>query len=458
MPNETSSAASARPDADNIAGSTQMDLALIDPPGDAAHLGALARPEELEATVAAIDTPVAPEWSFGRLIGTSTAVKFVSDTSTQFLSPYLPLIVAGLGTSLVVGGRLTSLYYVMGMASPFFAMLADKRGYRWVLAFTILLSAGGLAVVGVSPSVVLAGIGFIIFGLGRGAFNPILQSYLSTKLPYHLRARGLGIIEYAWALSGIIGLFGIGLLIEATSWRAPFLLLAVLLVAGAWVVLRLPPTHHADTAIHADGEARSFVERTRDYFDFGPTALSTWATIGVGSLIFYSGVQFFVVYGAWLTDSWGFNARQLGTAALVLGLFDLAASVGVSLFTDRFGKWRSVLLGAIVAIVGYLLLSRLAFSATWAVLALGLPRIGFEFAVVAYFPLLSEQAPAVRSKVMSIGAAVMLLFATIAGFVAPALFLTWGIGGVAVVSALTCVAGIALLLLFSRERGGVVGQ
>jgi len=449
MREEQSSADLARPETDNF-----TSAALIDPPGDAAHLGALAQPAELQATVAAIETPVAPEWSFGKLIGTSTAVKFVSDTSTQFLSPYLPLIVAGLGTSLVVGGRLTSLYYVMGMASPFFAMLADRRGYRWVLSFTILLSAGGLAIAGASPGVLMAGVGFIIFGLGRGAFNPILQSYLSTKLPYHLRARGLGIIEYAWALSGIIGLFGIGLLIEATSWRAPFFLLAALLLIGAWVVLRLPPTHHAETAPRTGPETRSFAERTRDYFNFGPTALSTWATIGVGSLVFYSGVQFFIVYGTWLSDTWGFNARQLGTAALVLGLFDLAASVGVSLFTDRFGKWRSVLWGAVVAIVGYLLLSRLALSATWAVLALGLPRIGFEFAVVAYFPLVSEQAPAIRSKVMSISAAVMLLFATIAGFVAPVLFVQWGIGGVAIVSALSCVAAIALLFLFSRERGG----
>jgi predicted MFS family arabinose efflux permease len=450
MHEEKSSAALARPETE-----ANPEAALFDPPGDAAHLGALARPAELEAAAAAIDTPVAPEWSFGKLIGTSTAVKFISDTSTQFLSPYLPLIVTGLGTSLVVGGRLTSLYYVMGLAAPLFAMLADRRGYRWVLSLSILLSAVGLTVVGISPSVALASVGFIIFGLGRGAFNPILQSYLSTKLPYNLRARGLGIIEYAWALSGIIGLYGIGLLIEATSWRAPFFLIAALLLIGAWVVLRLPPTHHAESIIHTDAETRSLLARTRDYFDFGSTARSTWATIGVGSLVFYSGVQFFIVYGAWLTDNWGFNARQLGTAALVLGLFDLAASVGVSLFTDSFGKWRSVLWGAIVAIVGYLLLSRLAVSATWAVLALGLPRVGFEFAVVAYFPLLSEQAPAIRSKVMSIGAAVMLLFATFAGFAAPVLYVNWGIGGVAVVSALTCVAAIALLFLFSRERGGV---
>lgn len=433
--------------------------ALFDPQGDAAHLGGLARPAEVEATVAALDEAIAPEWSFGKLIGTSTAVKFVSDTSTQFLSPYLPFIVAGLGTTLVVGGRLTSLYYVMGMASPFFAALADRRGYRWVLWLTLLLTAGGLAITGASPGVALAAVGLMIFGMGRGAFNPLLQSYLSTKLPYSLRARGLGIIEYAWALSGIIGLYAIGLLIEATSWRVPFFLLAVLLVVCAWVVLRLPASHHAEnmkTAPQTDG--RLWTERIRDYLDFGPTAVSTWATIGVGSLVFYSGVQFFIVYGAWLTDNWALDARQLGMAALVLGLFDLAASVGVSLFTDRFGKWRSVLLGAAVAIVGYLLINRLALSAMWAVIALGLPRVGFEFAVVAYFPLLSEQAPAIRSKVMSIGAAVMLLFATVAGFIAPPLYVTWGIGGVALVSALTCAMAIVLLFLFARERGGVVQE
>jgi len=38
-------------------------------------------------------------------------------------------------------------------------------------------------------------------------------------------------IEYAWALTGILGLSLIGLLIEQTGWRTPFLLLAVGMVA-----------------------------------------------------------------------------------------------------------------------------------------------------------------------------------------------------------------------------------
>lgn len=429
---------------------------VIDPPGDAAHLGAMARPAELEAAVESLDIPVAPEWSFGKLIGTATGVKFVSDTSTQFLSPYLPLIVAGLGTTLVVGGQLTSLYYVMGMTAPLFALLADRRGYRWVLCLTLLLTAAGLLITGASPGVAMAVVGMIVFGLGRGSFNPLLASYLSTKLPYSVRARGLGILEYAWALSGIVGLYLIGLLIQATSWRMPFFILAVLLLAGAWIVMRLPPTGHAEQAQkRTPAHETSIGKRIRDYFDFGPTARSTWATIAVGSLVFYSGVQFFIVYGAWLTDSWSMSASQLGTAALVLGIFDLVASVSVSLFTDSFGKLRSVLLGAVVAVMGYLFVTRLAFSPIWAVIALGLPRLGFEFAVVAYFPLLSEQAPAIRSKVMSMGAAVMLLFATIAGLIAPPLYVNWGIGGVAIVSAISCALALVVLFLFAREQGGV---
>ena len=70
----------------------------------------------------------------------------------------------------------------------------------------------------------------------------------------------------------------------------------------------------------------------------------------------FAAVQFMIIYGAWLSDEYGLTAGQLGTVALVFGLFDLTASVSVSLFVDSIGKWRSVLLGACAALAGYILI------------------------------------------------------------------------------------------------------
>ena len=62
----------------------------------------------------------------------------------------------------------------------------------------------------------------LLVGLGSFSFVPTLQAYLSNRLPYQQRARGLGILEYAWALSGIVGLYLVGQLLDMAGWQMPF--------------------------------------------------------------------------------------------------------------------------------------------------------------------------------------------------------------------------------------------
>ncbi len=421
---------------------------------------ALAPPPE-KPEGASSGAPAPGEVSFARLIGTSTAVKLVMDTAVQIFNPFLGIIAAGLGTNVVVMGRLVSLRSSMGLFAPAFSGLADRLGYRRTIRLSLTLAAAGMLLIGVSPTVWIAAIGMAVMGLGSGSFLPILQAYLSTRLPYTVRARGLGIVEYAWALTGIVGLSLVGLLIAATSWRVPFVLLALLLLVAGWVVRGLPPTHHAaaaqqDTAQGAEsaaGRGLSPVERVRRFFAIHQNARSTYSTIAAGALNYFGAMQLMLIHGAWLSDRFGLGAAALGTVALVLGVGDLVASVSVSLFTDRIGKRRSVLLGTAVAIAGYLLLPRIAGDVTAAVLGILLARAGFEFTIVSHFPLLSEQAPAQRAKVMTLGSAILLLLATGAGFTAPWLYLRIGIGGVTALSALVSAVAFVILLVLVRERG-----
>jgi predicted MFS family arabinose efflux permease len=324
---------------------------------------------------------------------------------------------------------------------------------------------------------------------------PAMQAYASSHLPYERRARGMGMIEYAWALTGIVTLFLAGRLIEATTWRAPFFILAGLMVVAAGVFWRLPSDRAPHAAAAGDdvaramgeplaalalnemisdrtqlasvaaaegsagdeaaraGEAEGRVAQLTQFFRLGPGAGSAYAEIAAGGLFYFAAFNVLLVHGAWLQDSYGVTAAGLGTVALVFGIFDLVASVSVSLFVDRIGKRRSVLAGLAVGTVAYLLLPVLDRGLVAAVVGLTVARTLFEFTIVSHFPLLSEQIPSQRGKVLTLGTSFGLLAATLAGFVGPWMFETSGIGAVAVVSSAAMAAAGLLVLVVVREPG-----
>lgn len=395
----------------------------------------------------------ARELSYARLMTLSILARLMTDSSVQMFSPFLPIFAAGLGTTVVVMGRLVSVRSAMGLFAPVFGAYADRHGYRQVMRGGLLAAGVGLALIGLSPTPAIAIAGMTLMGLGLAAFVPTLQAYLSARLPYHQRARGIGMLEYAWALTGIVGLSLIGVLIAATTWRAPFFILAAGIIVMAWLFGTLPSARH-DGPVPAASAAQPAPlgrrARLRAFFRLGENAASAYNLIAASTATFFGAMLIMIVYGAWLADEYGLGPRQLGGVALLFGCFDLTASVSVSLYTDRFGKRRSVLLGTAGALGGYLLIPLLNVGLIPAVLATALARAFFEFAVVSNIPLLSEQVPAMRGKVMTLGAAGATGAGTIAAFIAPALYASAGIGGVMALAALS--TALALLLVWARVQ------
>ncbi|MGH9117779.1 MAG: MFS transporter [Acidimicrobiales bacterium] len=428
---------------------------------------------------------------FGRLVGTSIGTKLLNDTSVQIFNPYLPVIAAGLGVDVVALGRLVGLRSLMGLAAPVGGAIGERRSFRTVVCWSLLVGALGLGLVGaaggdgVGYGVLV--LGMILSGLGIAGFVPSLQAYASSHLPYTRRARGMGMIEYSWALTGIVTLFLAGRLIEATTWRLPFVLLAGLMVVAAVVFARLPKEDRpgagvADGAVAAaeamgepiaglavtevvDAAGRQAVALAAQpparkdtgplrFLWLGPGSRSAYAEIVAGGLLYFAAMQVLLVHGLWLADQYGLNAAGLGTVALVFGLFDLLASVSVSLFVDRVGKRRSVLGGMVAGVVAYLLLPVVDSGLATAVAGLTLARCIFEFTIVSHFPLLSEQLPAQRGRVLTLATSAGLLFSTAAGFVGPWLYQRSGIAAVAMVSAATMAIAGALVAALVREPAG----
>jgi predicted MFS family arabinose efflux permease len=393
-----------------------------------------------------------PDISVNRLIIIGLVTRLVTDTAVQIFFPFLPVFAAGLRTTTVAAGRLVSLRSAMGLLSPAFGALADQRGYRFTMRLGLLLGAIGYFIVGLSSSLGLAALGMVLGGLGTFSFVPTLQAYLSARLPFHRRARGLGTLEYAWALAGIIGLYLAGLLIEAYSWRVPmFILGGLMLVAFVWYG-RLPAARQANKTKPA---MPTFSWKTaRDFFDLGDNWRSAWAVLVVAGMNMMAAMVIFLNYGTWLAREYSLGAAWLGTVALILGLADLTGSVLVSLIGDKLGLRRSVYGGIILVIIGYALLPVFNQGIVLAVVGLIIARFAFEFTVVGLIALVSEQAPAYRGKIMTMAAAAVLLGSTLAGLFGPWVYDQFGVLGLAVASAGVMAVSLLLLHFWVQDRAG----
>jgi len=381
-----------------------------------------------------------------RLISTGVLARFIVDTGSQIFNPFLPIVAAGLKTNVVTLGWLVSLRSAMGLLAPVFGSLADRRGYRPVMCFGLVFCSIGSLIVGISGNLMLAAIGMLFWGIGIAAFVPTLHAYLSSQLPYARRARGIGILEYSWALAGIVGLFSMGLLISVSSWRAPFLVISFGLVVMAFVVQKLPAVETRKKASTVGG-SKNFL----DFFRLGSNSVSAYATIVSGACFGFAAMQVFIAHGEWLSREYGIGAAGLGTIAMLLGCTDLCGSVSVSLFVDRIGKRQSVLLGCVGAFFGYLLMPILNVNLYLAVLGIAIARTCFEFAIVSNIALLSEQVPDQRGKVMTLGSAGTLIGFTFAGPAGPWLYTDYGVQGLSLTSAMMTALAIAICWSCVRE-------
>ena len=380
------------------------------------------------------------------LIFLGVIAKLLVDTTVQIFNPFLIVIAGGVGISTLAMGRFFSLRSLAGLVAPLLGSIADRVGHRAIMRASLLTAGVAMIVAPATGSILVFVIAVILTGAAQSGYTPNLHAYLSSKLPYERRATGLGIIEYSWALAGIIGLFTTGYLIEAISWKAPFYVLGGGMVLMSFVFRLLPDENHqSEPRPRQRGSLRGFLH-------LGDHRLSAWAAIGITGLNMFAMMHVMIIHGGWLQGEYGLSPSRLGTVALIFGLADLAASVVVSIFVDRIGKRRSVMIGVAGLAVGCAIMPFLNWSLALAIVSIMVPRMCFEFAVVSNFPLLSEQVPHARGKVMSLAMGAGLLGATLAGLTGPAAYLRFGVWGLGPVSCLAALCSFFLLIFRIRER------
>lgn len=393
--------------------------------------------------------PLRPQ-ATARLIGAGLGTRLLVDTAKQMFGPFLGIFAAGMGMDIVALGRLLGARNAVGITAPIFGALADRLGYRRILQAELIISGAGMLLIGAAASLSALTLGMLTVGVGTAAFVPSLQAYLSARLPYDRRARGLGIVEYAWALSNIVGLSAMGYLIQRADWRSPFVILGVGLVASALLFRGAPPAAQqaAPQAVAGHGGLAAWA---REFVAFRANGTSTWAAILAMGFLVLAGMNVSTVYGAWLQADYGLGAAALGGTALVVGAADLAGSVLVSAAVDRWGKRRSVLGGLVLSLVTYTLLPILNRGLVPALAGIALMRFAFEFSIVSLIPLLSEQSPQERGKALSLGAVVGLAGASVASITGPWALTRLGVAGLAGISLAATVGCAGIAAVWVRE-------
>jgi predicted MFS family arabinose efflux permease len=225
-------------------------------------------------------------------------------------------------------------------------------------------------------------------------------------------------------------------MISRGDWVTPFWAFAVLTVVALLLVPRfIDPDHHSSHAAANLGR-------------FGRSGMAFLAVVALFSL---AAEMIFVVFGAWLENSFGLTLAALGGAAVLIGLAELAGEGATVGFADRIGKRRSVLIGLSISAVGFAALVGVN-DQLWAGLGLlALALFGFEFTIVSSIPMATELQPGSRARFLAWMVVAMSIGRGIGAATGPLMFGEFGLSGPAFAAVVADVIAGFLLVAWVRE-------
>lgn len=326
----------------------------------------------------------------------------VLNTAYRIIYPFLPTLARGLGIPFDTASQLVALRVLANMTAPVLGPLSDRYGRRRFMEIALVMFVVASALLAGVGTVATAALAFIGYGLAKALFDPAVHAYVGDMVPYAERGRAIGIVEFSWAGAWLLGVPASGFLIERFGWRAPWGVLILLGVVGAWLVhAGLPPADVTN-------------QHTRGNHGIHPIKdmVATWWSLArrrnvvvlllVGTLLTFSIEVPFIVYGAWLEDTFGLQLGALGLASAVVGIAEAAAEFGTAVITDRLGKERSVAVG-ILGLAGSLMLLPVlpGYGLAAALGGIVLMMLTFEFGLVSLLSLATEVAPDARAALLS---------------------------------------------------------
>lgn len=360
-----------------------------------------------------------------------TAAKSATNTSLRWVPFFLPTLAVAFDASTATLATVVGFGEMAGLSTLLIARRLDGGKGRLVVAFA-LLAASAASLVALHGSFSSFVFSFVAIVACTAFVSVGGHTWISSRVPFEKRARYIGVYEISWALALLVGAPLIALLIGEFGWRGPYVALAASCALLSIVILTMAdsaPAYEPATT------TRPSLRLTRN----------AWITMVASASIAMAGLSMIVVVGTWLDDSLGVSTGGVGLVAMAFGLAELTASSSSASFADRLGKRRTTQSALIVMLVGLGVVSVAGSSLPAAVFGLFFMFVGFEYAVVTSFSLVSESMPAARGRTLATSSAIGTVARGIGAGCAGVLYGAVGVRGPAAISAGAALVALTLL-------------
>ncbi len=386
---------------------------------------------------------------FAGFITIATFTKFLFNITRRLVYPFAPEFARGLHVELSAITSVIAVNQATSILGPLGASLADQYGYRFLMLLSLALLTIGTFALGLIPLYPVLVACLFLAGLAKSIFDPSLQGFIGNFVPYEKRGKIIGITELAWAGSTLVGIPVTGMVIERFSWQTPFLIISGLSIVSFFIILKtLPKT--AGRKISQDSKPRALF-------------LSNWKTIlknrqvsgilGFSFLMALANDNLFVIYGAWLEQSYHLSLAAIGFGTIFIGLSEVLGEGFTVFFSDRIGLKKTTLMGTALCTLAYFLLPVMNIGLPYVLSGLFLVFFFFELTIVTSMGLSTELVPELRASTMSAFFAVAGLGRVSGAFLGGILWSNYGLLPVCILSgSCTLLALILLLQGFYRHQ------
>jgi predicted MFS family arabinose efflux permease len=317
------------------------------------------------------------------------------NTGRRFVYPFAPALSRSLEvplaavTTIIAAGQFSSL---LGLFS---GPIADRIGNRFMMQAGLALLAIGMLICGLFQEYWFVFIGLVVASFGKTVFDPAIQSFIGSYVPYHRRGRAIGVIETAWAGSTLMGIPALGLIIDHLGLRASFFILAALGGLGWLTVGMVIPKDRLDDK--ASGTRRGMFASIAGLFKVRPAA----GMLAFGFWISIANDSLFVVYGGWFEQEFLVSLVALGFSTVAIGSAELLGEGITALFADRIGLKKMLIFSLSMAILAYFALPFFGINMAMAMVGMFLVFFFFEITMVTSFSLSTELMPEARATMMA---------------------------------------------------------
>jgi len=358
------------------------------------------------------------------VVGLLAFLQFAVILDFMIMAPLGAMIMPTLSISPKQFGLVVSAYaFSAGVSGFVTAGFADRFDRKKILMFFYAGFLVGTLWCGLAPTFELLLAARVFTGVFGGVIGSVVLAIATDLFDISLRGRVMGLIQTAFAASQVLGL-PLGLFLSNRwNWHAPFIVLAVLGLAGLGVIsAKLKPV---DAHLGKAQEHSPFMHLFHTITE--PRHLLAFLTV---TLLATGGFMLMPFSSAFLVQNLGIELSHLPTIYFFTGICTMVFGPLIGKASDRFGKFRVFLFGSVLSILMVVVYTHMETTTLPVVVLINVVMFVGIFSRMIPFQALSSQVPepTKRGAYNAISASIQQVSGGIASLVAGHI-VTQGPGG-----------------------------